>query len=156
MSRSSAPARRGRTEARALDEPPECDPDHDRHAHDEQAIGRVAYRPEIHQPLQRLGRLGAAVGWPPDHGRDLLHDQGQPDCADDLERRIYVVEAPDQQRFHRKSDQADRQGRHDQCDPKAHAVLEQGPAQESSQHEERTVGEVDEVAYPEDQRQAHS
>ena len=128
-------------------------PDHD----EKEVVGGKAPPQDLHRPGQPRCARAQQFLRPPQPQHQVLEDQGQGEGGQQLEEFGRVVDAPQQQHFHQRTDQPHRHGRQQQRRPEPdHPAqpLHQGVGDIDAHHVERTMRKVDDARDAEDQRQA--
>ena len=152
MSGFCTPARTTRPNGVLLQQEPEAGDTGDRDRQDQEAVTRVDEVADDDLPAQfrrdRPGQRRCAE----DHAQRLLGDHREAEGQQQRQARIGLVEAAEQEALDDDAEQAD-QHRRDQRRPGEAEVLADRDREVGADRVERAVGEIDDPAEREDQRQ---
>ena len=124
--------------------------DDDHHEHAIAGEEEVLARQRGHQPARDLKRNALRA---PDEARHVLEDVGEAEGQEQAVERVFAIERADQQPLDDEAEHCGQRRRNDQRAPKTD-IGDQRVGQIGAERQKSAVGEIDDPAEVEDQRQA--
>ena len=139
-------------ERRALEQEPKAGDRRGRHREHDEAIARVHEIADEDLAAQRVGNRERLRRRAEDHAQRLLRHHRKAEGHEQSERRVFAIEAAEQEALDNQTDDGDQRRRDDERAAEAHRARDLD-GEIRAQRIERAVGEVDEPAQREDERQ---